>query len=109
MPRPHGKRSQPVEGRTEVITAEQFFTEVLREPPELSYDNFPHMLYLYICPQCGWWTISTGVDETFGSLVRHPGPRTEPCEKCQFGPMRLVKRDDPLYVVVETQPEENKP
>ena len=61
------------------------------------------IVYLYVCLQCGWWTTSDGVDEVFGSLVRPPGPRTEPCERCQHTPMYLVKQDDLLSVVSESE------
>jgi hypothetical protein len=71
--------------------------------PEPSYSKRPTIIFLYICPQCGWWDISTGVDEIFGSFVRKAGPRTEPCERCQHSPMYLVKRHDLLRTFLEAE------
>ena len=71
--------------------------------PKASFDSFPYYLYIYVCSECGWWDISNGNDEVWGSLVRKAGPRVAPCERCQHTPMYLLKRDDLLRVVVESE------
>ena len=102
------KKRQPVEEQQETISASQFFAEVLGLPSTTpSYSKRPIDVYLYVCLQCDWWIISSGVDEVFRSFVREPGPRTEPCERCQQAPpMYLVKREDLLHVVIESRQEE---
>lgn len=96
------KKKQPsTQGHQETISAAQFFAEVIP-----SYNQRTTIVYLYVCPGCGWWTVSDGVDEVFGSFARKPGLRTEPCERCGLAPMHLMKRDDLLRVVIESEKEQ---
>jgi hypothetical protein len=101
------KKRHPVKGPQETVSATQFFAEVLGLPSTAPmYNKHPINRYLYVCLQCGWWTISSSVDTVFGSFVGKPGPRTEPCERCQRTPMYLVQREDLLHVVIESRQEE---
>ena len=92
------KKRYPVKGQQETLSASQFFAEVLGLPstPPMS-NKHPITVYLNVCLQCGWWTISSSVNKVFGSFVRKPGSCTEPCEQCQKAPMYLVKRGDLLH------------
>ncbi len=101
------QKRQPVKGPQETVSASQFFAEVLGLPctPPMS-NKHPITRYLYVCLQCGWWTISSRVDTVFGSFVRKPGSCTEPCEQYQKAPMYLVKREYLLHVVIESSLEE---
>lgn len=69
----------PDKGPQENVSASQFFAEVLGLSSTPPMEN-KHLitLYLNVCLQCSWWTISSSVDTVFGSFVRKPGPHTEP-------------------------------
>lgn len=71
-----------------------------------TYNRRPLVVYLYICPECGWWTMSNGLPETFGSLVQRPGPEVTRCLECG-ATLALVAPSDRL--VVRTQEQGGRP
>src|SRR5215471_15093204 len=59
--RPKKRKQRLAPGQQETISADQFFREITSP----SYSKRPATIYLYLCPQCGWWDISNGVAEVF--------------------------------------------
>jgi hypothetical protein len=104
---PRKKKQNPVERQqeTSIVSSTLELAEALGMPsaPAPSFSEFPNHIYLYVCTWCGWWTISQGIAEMFGSFKTKPGPRTEPCERCHEGPMYLVRREDILRVAGEPE------
>ena len=101
------QRRHPNKGPQEPVAASQSFAEVFGLPSTPLMENqHPITRYLNGYLQCGWWTISSRVAKVFGSFVRKPDPRTEPCERCQQAPMYLVKREDLLPGGIESRQEE---
>jgi hypothetical protein len=104
---PRKKKQNPVERQQEtiIVSSTRELAEALGMPSALapSFSKLPNHIYLYVCTWCGWWTISQGIAEMFGSFKTKSEPRTEPCERCHEGPMYLVRREDILRVAGEPE------